>query len=103
MVKKVPDTQMILDHFGTPLGVGPYANKREEIFEQWKKDIKEISKLCQEIFNINSIPCYSRQKKDFLKTVEDNNKLIYSYLDNDYKYLFNTNRFYQKSCFCVIC
>ena len=32
MVKKVPDTQMILDHFGTPLGVGPYANKREEIF-----------------------------------------------------------------------
>ena len=44
MVKKVPDTQMILDHFGTPLGVGPYADKRAEIFEQWKKDIKEISK-----------------------------------------------------------
>ena len=44
MVKKVPDTQIVLDHFGTPLGVGPYADKREEIFDQWKKDIKEISK-----------------------------------------------------------
>ena len=38
-----PDTRMILDHFGTPLGVGPYAGKREEIFEQWKKDIAEIA------------------------------------------------------------
>ena len=45
MAKKVPDTLMILDHFGTPLGVGPYANKREEIFIKWKKDIKELSKL----------------------------------------------------------
>ena len=44
MVRKVPDTQIILDHFGTPLGVGPYADKREEIFIQWKEDIKEISK-----------------------------------------------------------
>ena len=44
MVKKAPDTQIILDHFGTPLGVGPYADKKEEIFIQWKEDIKEISK-----------------------------------------------------------
>tara|TARA_Y100000590_G_scaffold70458_3_gene76976 strand:+ start:1823 stop:2830 length:1008 start_codon:yes stop_codon:yes gene_type:complete len=44
MVKKVPDTKIVLDHFGTPLGVGPYADKREEIFQQWKLDINEISK-----------------------------------------------------------
>jgi predicted TIM-barrel fold metal-dependent hydrolase len=34
---------MVLDHFGTPLGVGPYESQREEIFEQWKKDIREIA------------------------------------------------------------
>ena len=45
MVKKIPDTKIILDHFGTPLGVGPYANKKEEIFHQWRLDIKEISKI----------------------------------------------------------
>ena len=39
----VPDTTMILDHFGTPLGVGPYAGKREEIFAQWKDDIAAIA------------------------------------------------------------
>jgi predicted TIM-barrel fold metal-dependent hydrolase len=35
---------LILDHFGTPLGVGPYAGKRAEIFAQWKLDIAEIAR-----------------------------------------------------------
>jgi|TARA_Y100000310_G_scaffold343800_1_gene453109 predicted TIM-barrel fold metal-dependent hydrolase len=43
LARAVPDTAMILDHFGTPLGVGAYAGKQDEIFEQWQKDIKEIS------------------------------------------------------------
>ena len=34
---------MVLDHFGTPLGVGRFAGRRAEIFEQWKKDVAEIA------------------------------------------------------------
>ncbi len=33
LAKSVPETTMILDHFGTPLGVGAYAGKQDEIFE----------------------------------------------------------------------
>lgn len=29
----------MLDHCGTPIGVGPYADQREEIFAQWREDI----------------------------------------------------------------
>ena len=36
LARSAPQTQMILDHFGTPLGVGPYANEREAIFSQWQ-------------------------------------------------------------------
>lgn len=43
LARACPDTMMILDHFGTPLGVGPYASQRDEIFQQWKKDIAEIA------------------------------------------------------------
>jgi len=43
LARAIPETTMILDHFGTPLGVGVYADKREEIFEQWCKDITEIA------------------------------------------------------------
>ena len=39
LCRAVPDTLIILDHFGTPLGVGSFAGKRPEIFEQWKKDL----------------------------------------------------------------
>ena len=42
LVSKVSDTQIILDHFGTPLGVGPYETQREEIYQEWKKDMKEL-------------------------------------------------------------
>ncbi len=48
LARACPDTQMILDHFGTPLGVGPYEGHREEIFEQWKKDIAEIAQ-CENV------------------------------------------------------
>mgnify|MGYP001544391271 FL=1 len=44
LAQNVGGTQLILDHFGTPLGVGPYASRREEIFKQWKKDIAEIAR-----------------------------------------------------------
>lgn len=48
LARAVPDTVMVLDHFGTPLGVGPYASQREEIFEQWKLDIAEIA-ACENV------------------------------------------------------
>ena len=49
LAKSVPDTLMVLDHFGTPLGVGRYAGRREEIYEQWKKDISAIAE-CENVY-----------------------------------------------------
>ena len=49
LAQAVPDTTMILDHFGTPLGVGAYAGKQEEIFAQWKDDIAAIAE-CSNVF-----------------------------------------------------
>jgi predicted TIM-barrel fold metal-dependent hydrolase len=43
LARAVSDTTMVLDHFGTPLGVGRFAGRRAEIFEQWKKDVAEIA------------------------------------------------------------
>jgi predicted TIM-barrel fold metal-dependent hydrolase len=39
----IPGTTMILDHFGTPLGVGRFAGKHDEIFPSWKDDIAAIA------------------------------------------------------------
>jgi predicted TIM-barrel fold metal-dependent hydrolase len=40
---------MILDHFGTPLGVGPFADHREAIFETWKVHIAELAE-CPNVY-----------------------------------------------------
>jgi L-fuconolactonase len=43
LAQAVPETLMVLDHFGTPIGVGRYADQRDEIFENWKRDIADIA------------------------------------------------------------
>lgn len=43
LAEAVPGTTMILDHFGTPLGVGIYEDKREEIWDKWVEDIHAIA------------------------------------------------------------
>ncbi len=55
LAQAVPDTICILNHFGTPLGVGPYADERDEIFEQWKTDIADIAKCDNTIAKIGGL------------------------------------------------
>ncbi|MCY4095771.1 MAG: amidohydrolase family protein [Gammaproteobacteria bacterium] len=43
-----PDTTIIFDHFGGPLGIGPYEGKRESIFGKWKEDVAELSR-CENV------------------------------------------------------
>ena len=43
LARAFPDTTIILDHFGGPLGVGPYAGRADEVYEAWKPMVKELS------------------------------------------------------------
>ncbi len=55
LARAVPGTTMVLDHFGTPLGVGPYESQREEIFEQWKTDIADIARCDNVVAKIGGL------------------------------------------------
>jgi predicted TIM-barrel fold metal-dependent hydrolase len=43
LARAFPDTRIVLDHCGGPIGVGGYANRREEVFEGWKASIRDIA------------------------------------------------------------
>jgi predicted TIM-barrel fold metal-dependent hydrolase len=43
LARAFPAVTIILDHIGGPLGVGPYAGKRDEVFQMWSKGIAELS------------------------------------------------------------
>lgn len=43
LARAFPDTTIILDHFGSPLGVGPYRGRADEVFAAWKHSIDELA------------------------------------------------------------
>lgn len=43
LAQAFPDTPIVLDHFGGPLGIGPYVGQRLQIFEQWRRDLKALA------------------------------------------------------------
>jgi len=43
LAKAFPDVTIILNHIGAPLGVGPYAGKREEVFQIWRNGIALVA------------------------------------------------------------
>lgn len=44
LARAFPDTTIILDHVGTPLGVGRYEGTRAERFPIWREAIRELAK-----------------------------------------------------------
>jgi predicted TIM-barrel fold metal-dependent hydrolase len=44
LARAFPDARIVLDHCGGPIGVGSYANRREEIFAGWKASIRDIAR-----------------------------------------------------------
>ena len=43
LVDAFPNAVFVLNHIGRPLGIGPYAGYRDEIFEVWKKDMTSLA------------------------------------------------------------
>jgi L-fuconolactonase len=43
LARAFPDTTIILDHFGGPIGIGPYAGKANEVFAQWRAHVAELA------------------------------------------------------------
>ena len=39
-----PGVAIVLNHVGGPLGVGPYAGRRDEVFRVWKAGVDELAK-----------------------------------------------------------
>lgn len=44
LAKAFPDTTIILNHFGGPLGIGPYAGQRDPVFSAWQELTAELAR-----------------------------------------------------------
>ena len=48
LARAFPDQPIVFDHFGGPLGIGPYVDKRAEILDTWKGAVRELAK-CENV------------------------------------------------------
>jgi predicted TIM-barrel fold metal-dependent hydrolase len=44
LARAFPQTPIVLDHVGTPLGIGAYKGRRDERFGAWRDSVRELAK-----------------------------------------------------------
>ncbi len=45
LARAFPQTPVAIDHVGAPVGVGPYAGRRDAVFAEWRADMRRIAEL----------------------------------------------------------
>jgi L-fuconolactonase len=48
LAREFPDTTIVVNHAGGPLGIGSYATRRKSVFREWQRYIAELS-LCDNV------------------------------------------------------
>ncbi len=43
LARAFPAATIVLDHFGGPLGIGPYRGRRAEVFAQWRQSLRALA------------------------------------------------------------
>lgn len=56
LARAFPETTIVLDHVGTPLGVGAYKGKRDERYGAWKESILSLSKCQNVVVKLGGLP-----------------------------------------------
>jgi predicted TIM-barrel fold metal-dependent hydrolase len=44
LARAFPDTTIICDHVGGPIGIGPYVGKRDAVFAAWSASMRELAR-----------------------------------------------------------
>ena len=55
LARAYPGVTIVLDHFGGPLGIGPYEGRRDEVFADWKRSITDLARLPNVVAKLGGI------------------------------------------------
>lgn len=55
LARVFPQVTLILNHIGAPLGVGPYAGKRDEVFEHWRRGIVLVAECPNVVVKLGGV------------------------------------------------
>ena len=55
MARALPDLTVILNHVGRPLGIGPYAGRREELMPEWRTGIDAVAECPNVVVKVGGL------------------------------------------------
>jgi predicted TIM-barrel fold metal-dependent hydrolase len=55
LARACPDTTLVLDHFGTPLGIGHYGAQREAVFDAWRADMEALARCPNVVLKLGGL------------------------------------------------
>ena len=55
LARAFPETTIILNHFGGPIGIGPYAGKAKDVYAEWRTSITELAKCPNVVAKLGGI------------------------------------------------
>jgi len=55
LARAFPETTIVLDHFGGPLGIGPFAGKSEAVFAQWRQSINDLARCSNVVAKLGGL------------------------------------------------
>jgi L-fuconolactonase len=55
LARAFPQTTIILNHVGGPIGIGPYKERKAETFAQWKAGIAEVAKSANVVVKLGGL------------------------------------------------
>ena len=56
LARAFPGTTIVLDHVGTPLGIGRYEGQREARFGNWRDNINTLAKCANVVVKVGGLP-----------------------------------------------
>jgi len=74
LARAFPQTTIVFDHFGGPLGIGPYVGRADDVFEAWRKSVDELARCPNVVAKLGGINMtmngFEWQKRDRPPTSE---------------------------------
>lgn len=55
LARTFPETTIILNHVGRPLGIGPYAGKRAAVFAEWQQRISAVAECPNVVVKVGGL------------------------------------------------
>jgi len=87
LARAFPDTTIILDHCGGPIGIGPYAGKADEVYSQWRTHVRELA-TCPNVvakvgglqMEVNGYDWHTRPRPPTSQELADATRRYYEYI-----------------------